>query len=315
MVMRVGAVLVLILVGCGVLQCDKRPASANDDSVALQQHQGAWPTFEPFDLRAKGPPDDLAVSERDLSQILSSLSIDTDPAEGLAREEGEAAPTVPWVPPKPTREELHRIGFPTVEEFRLKMWWQDLPEVMIHLQPLYLETRWTEGHLAVARLAQDFFAMNPDAPHPQFEKGENAKNHAQLEAVAGWFRRQVQDPLRYGAMIRTMSLGPNTGRPTDIDPSRTPVAQRRIDDHLELRLLPIQHGERHVAIAAFRDGEPLWSRLLTERAGDPIDDLCFADRPPVQLGTYGWLVNLRDGESYSLYLDRDGGFLFYFASW
>jgi len=57
-------------------------------------------------------------------------------------------------------------------------------------------------------------------------------------------------------------------------------------------------------------------RAVLEAGGSGFDRVALARSEPTDLGPYGWKLHLiADGEYCHLYVDADGGFLFYFVSW
>lgn len=201
------------------------------------------------------------------------------------------------------------LGF-KVDEAR-KIWFWQVPIVLDQLAPLWAVAEWDADQLARAQVAADFFARQSGPPRLVFAEGRSAENHAQLEALADWFRKEVAQPESYALMIVTDDDGP--WRPVESKPGRSKeTATRELDAE---RTLVIRRDEKPDApwlVQLHKGKKVLWTRALTQV---PSGSKLRFQGNPKPLGEHGWVVPMNFGESTALYLDAEGEALFYFTSW
>jgi hypothetical protein len=170
---------------------------------------------------------------------------------------------------------------------------------------------WDAEQLARAQVAAGFFARQQGPPRLAFAAGRSAENHAQLEALATWFRMEAAQPESYALMIVTDDDGP--WLPVERKPGGSKETTfRELDAE---RTLVIRRDDKPDApwLVQLRKGKKvLWTRALTQV---PSRSKLRFDGSPQPLGDHGWVVPMTFGESTALYLDARGEPLFYFTSW
>lgn len=231
---------------------------------------------------------------------------------GLRDIQGEAADVAGVPAPSP------RAAFEATSSAR-GAWLQLVPFAMERLSALWSADVWSGDQLALARGAETFFSQHEGPPKLSFEEGERDANQAQLGALADWFRAEVARSAVYARMILTIDDGPFRGLPHPATTLLPDASRLRVADHLELRLHVDSESADPWVLQAVRDGEPLWTKVVSEvpaTAGLTFEGV----GPPRRVGPYGWKGSMRFGypgdiEAAIFYLDTDGELLFYFTTW
>ena len=195
-------------------------------------------------------------------------------------------------------------------------WLQTVPLAMHVLEPLWTSDDWKPGQMALARSAQEFFAVDKGVPVLSFEEGRPEQNHEQLVALGEWFRQQMKSPEAYARMLLSTDDGPWLA--LDYDGEKVPEAKSEMEvgDAFELRLCPTDDPSPWL-LQCVKDGKVTWSKVITQV--EPDMELEFPEeRMPAKLGSYGWMVLMHFGTQTDrgaaiLYLDPDGELLFYFT--
>jgi hypothetical protein len=201
------------------------------------------------------------------------------------------------------------LGF-KVEEPR-KVWFWQVPIVLDQLAPLWAAAEWDADQLSRAQVAAGFFAQQPGPPALAFAEGSSAENHAQLEALATWFRKEAAKPESYALMIVTDDDGP--WLPVERKPgSSKETLTRELDAERTLVIRREDEPDAPWLVQLRKAKKVLWTRALTQVP--PGSKLRF-DGNPKALGEHGWVVPMTFGEYTALYLDAKGEPLFYFTSW
>lgn len=195
-----------------------------------------------------------------------------------------------------------------------------VPIVMLKLEPLWHAPTWSGEQVELANDAAKIVGRIGGAPVLAFEPGDDAGNRAGLEQLVRWFRGSAARPETLAAMIFTLDDGPFVGLPYAAAPALPAVQRQRIDAHTELSLSQVEREGESWVLQGVRDGEPIWSRVVSGLPIGEVAEVRLLGVAPQELGAYGWHVPFRVDWKYGreqahLYLDPEGELLFYFLSW
>ena len=194
------------------------------------------------------------------------------------------------------------------------------PVVMMKLEPLWQLRSWSDDQVALARDGATILTRIEGVPAVEFASGDDDTNRAALEQLVRWFHGEVARPEQLAAMIFTLDDGPFVGLPYDMESVLPADWSKRIDAHMELRLSEVAREDEAWVMQCVRDGEPIWTRVISGRPLGMVESVGFIDVAPVSVGSYGWHVPFWVSWTYGreqahLYLDSRGELLFYFLSW
>jgi hypothetical protein len=118
-------------------------------------------------------------------------------------------------------------------------------------------------------------------------------------------------------MIFTFDDGPFQGVRLENTGPLPHVDAKKIDGQVEVRLARIEGDREPFVLQGLINDELAWTVRVSDSPIESVRDVQLLDRTPDSLGMYGWKVHLRvvydGGAEYAhLYLDRKGGFLFYY---
>lgn len=201
-----------------------------------------------------------------------------------------------------------------------KSWLFLVPTFVDYLEPLWAKAEWSETETELASLTAQYFARDPLGVKVEFAKGAHEANRRALEEVVRWFHGLAASPRHLAGMIFTMDNGPYAGIPLDTGALEHPVATKRLNEHVEVRLFELPDREEPFAVQGYVDGKLRWTRVISDSPDETVVDAAFLDQPPEDLGTYGWQIHMsvsyEGGAEYApLYVGAQGEFLFYFMSW
>jgi hypothetical protein len=271
-----------------------------------------YPTFELFVASRMFKLIASDLDSVDLAELAKQLTA-VDDANDAGKEAGERAggidtskgPSARLLPKLPEAEEAH---------------YAMLPIVMMKLSPLWGARAWDAGQLELAKNAATIVARFTGGPALAFAKGDDTKNRAEFEKLVRWFHAIVARPECRAAMIFTMDDGPYAGLPYEAESVLKSSDTKRLGEHLELRLAKVARDEEPWILQCVRDGELLWSRVLSAAPDGVVKGARFSTAEPLDLGPYGWKVYLEADWTYGpenghLYVDPKGNSPFYFLSW
>lgn len=267
------------------------------DPPVEQATRRTWPTFEPF-MGSWAFAPTREERTRGMAGEKLDVATATTRVRAMIRSVDEIA---------------KKVDVPTREGIREQFWWRTVPACIETMELLVESDEWDAERDELARACVEFFAMTKHAP--ELILSDPTSRQEGLWSLASWFQSRVEDPATYGKMIFTMYLGPYTGTSAQPPSDAAIHSTLALTNEIELRLLETDEAGIR-SLAAYRGDDLLWARTLRfhDRA-DPVGNLEFRGRPPESLGRYGYRVAMSFGENVELYLDRDGGFLFYFLSW
>lgn len=272
----------------------------------------AYPTLEPFvgSRMFKLLAEDLA--KIDLAEMAKQVT-----AIGDAKKTAdEAADSVTGLDrnKRPSAELLPKLPAKERPIYAL------VPLVLIKLQPLWETPAWSDEQVASATQAGTILSKITGTPPLAFKKGEDAHNRADLEKLVRWFDATAAKPEGFAAMIFTMDDGPYVGLPYEASAALPPVETQELDEHLQLRIARVEREGETCVLQCTRDGQPLWSRVLSGEPAGQVKSASFAGVEAKKMGPYGWHVYLRADWTYGveqghLYVDPKGQLICYFLSW
>lgn len=186
--------------------------------------------------------------------------------------------------------------------------WQLMPFVMLQLCSLPDDGDWNTTERQMATAILDIVSrVEPQFNDYQVTAAPDINALAQTQACNQFIER-ASDPQYLAYMIFTLDDGPWT--PLELTGDCQPKEEKIITDHFTLRTCQQPSGDW--GIEGLNNGELMWQQALSEVPNVP---LTFLDMAPIDLGEYGWRINLSFGELTHLYIDQDFKPIFYFTSW
>jgi len=300
----------LLLLSC-LFSCREGQDPPQSTTQEAEEHL-EYPTFEPFvasrmyEVLFAQPEKvdlaELAEAVETFDEVNEAGKAAGERAGGIERSRGPSA--------------LLRPSVPASEEPLLSL----LPVVMIRMAPLWESESWSEDQVLLAQQSATFLSRFAGAPALVFEEDADKSNRAAIEDLVRWFHATVGRPEVMAAMIFTMDDGPYAGLPYETSRVFPSTDTKALDEHIELRLAEIERDGEPWLLQCVRDGELLWSRVVSGKPDGGVRSARFSQSEAQPLGTYGWKVFMRvewtyGAEGAHIYVDTEGNLLFYFLSW
>lgn len=186
--------------------------------------------------------------------------------------------------------------------------WQLMPFVMLQLCSLPNDGNWNSLETQVATVALKIASR----VEPQLEEYDGvvlSENNASVQTQAcNQFAMRAFEPQYLGYMIFTLDDGP--WAPSELDGECEPTEEKAVTDQFTIRICKQQSGGW--GIEGISSGELIWRQAVPMSQNSHLN---VTDMHLVELGEYGWRINILLGELVHFYVDRDFSPMFYFTSW